>query len=143
MTSCSLTTFALRRYPGVDPLLAEMMYESDRRAAGLGALDAKRRNGRTIMRSKALDPYSGGLSYFLGTELPQRDELPPFDLDEPICTPSAACVTIIRLPAVRLALRLNISRDELRMGQSCRDITAHRLWQARRQLRRERQEQRR
>jgi hypothetical protein len=43
---------ACARYPSVPPLLALMYLRSDRRAAGLGALDATRRTGRTIMRYK-------------------------------------------------------------------------------------------
>jgi hypothetical protein len=123
---------ACARYPSVPPLLALMYLRSDRRAAGLGALDATRRTGRTIMRYKERDLLNRRVLYTLRNKLPPRDVMPDFDFDAPICGAAAAdsFVTITRLPAVDVARRVGV--DERDMEN--RGLVARWLRQARREI---------
>jgi hypothetical protein len=95
-----LVSLSRRRYPDTDPLIALMYFGSDRRAAGLGALDERKRQGRGDVRCyKCVDPLTGRVSWHRRIDAPPRDYLPAFDpLGFDLCNPRAT-ITVTRTPA--------------------------------------------
>lgn len=132
-----LSLLAHARYPKVPILLAMSYYESDRRAAGLGALDPRRRRGRTIMRTKEIDLLHRRVIYTLRTKLPPRDVPPAFDELLSVGAAGDARLTITRLAAVDVARCVALEAHDLDT-QRGRDMAAKMLRQARQELQQER-----
>lgn len=102
--NATLGKLAMRRYPDMNPFLAIECYLSDRREAGLGALDERKRmesrRRSPVRNTKTRDLLDGRLHYHRRIDIPPRDEWPMFDGDY---WPGAGCVTdkvtLTRIPA--------------------------------------------
>ncbi len=102
--NATLGKLAMRRYPDMNPLLAVECYLSDRREAGLGALDERKRmdsrRRSPVRNTKTRDLLDGRLHYSRRIDIPARDEWPLFDGDYlPGAGSVTDTVTITRIPA--------------------------------------------
>lgn len=96
---------ALARYPKTPAPLALMYFESDRRAAGLGALDHRKRGGRGEVKCyKTVDLMTGRVQYDRIIDVKARDEFPSFDRNWMRLEDAPETVTLILRPG-RLAHR--------------------------------------
>ena len=97
----ALAQIALRRYPG--KMFAVEMLMSDRRAAGLGALNTIRRRRRgEVYAHKYRDEFRGTVCYRWGVDSPPRREIPRLDLSTYYPNDDDAqtlTVTVIEIPA--------------------------------------------
>lgn len=78
-------TQAMQRYPRTNPFLALMFYESDRRAAGLGALDENKRPRKlyqaAVTNVKWQDLLNGTITWSLSVHMDAHQEWdPPVEL---------------------------------------------------------------
>lgn len=130
---CDFAAYAMRRYPG--EMLALEFFASDRRVAGLGALDAKRRPRRRdgISNSKWWDAVSGHICYAMAKRTGDAWQLPRMRLAD--LTPGTmardATAQLVLVPGVTWEVRVPVSRDELQ-SQRGRDTVAAALRRARR-----------
>jgi len=127
---------ARRRYPRKRHIeWAVMQFLSDRHAAGLGALDERRRRGREVQRGKFVDPNDGRIVYRMGVNRPPRRVIPYGDcLDFPGISKTSATVTCIEVPAIYLRLDIRVDPRDL-WDQKGRALAAYRLRNARKELR--------
>ncbi len=124
------------RYPDVDVFLALSFMDSDRRAAGLGALGKRPvRWPRPVYRTKVAD-YGGTVTWVLGVNYPERREIPLQPLPRfPMKTaPRAMTVTVIRHPPRTAEVCVRWDARDLQTEQG-RHVCARLLREARRQLR--------
>lgn len=128
----ALAGLAHRRYPNERIDFAMMMFQSDRRRAGLGALDTRHRHGRHISNVKERR-YTGEVCYTLSINAPARQQYkrpPMWKLGQP----APATIQLETVPA-RQGRICYVVQD---LGtQRERDAAAHTLLEARKQLRRE------
>lgn len=98
----ALVRLAMRRYPDDNALLAVEFLLSDRREAGLGALDERKRlasrRHSPVRNTKTQDLMTGRWHYSRRIDIPARDEWPILEADY---IPGGAhqTVTIARTPA--------------------------------------------
>jgi hypothetical protein len=124
-------TLAMRRYPKAEPGMALMMFASDRRAAGLGAL-SKRHSRRGMVRcGKELNLLTYEVTYYRRIEIPAHDELPPFDFCLSIDS-MPDCVTVTRVQERRSDLAVRCHRRDFE-DQRGRNMVARMLRSMRRQ----------
>lgn len=135
MTDKKLVLLALRRYPYKAIDLAVMFFQSDRRRAGLGALDERRRRGKELFRRKRLDLFSGDVFYEFGVNRPARREYvqPDLGLVPWSIGAQAAALTIAaqEIPAETTRLAMRVPSKDL-LDQSGRSVVAAELRRARR-----------
>lgn len=137
-----LLGLAHRRYPDVEPWIAVEFFLSDRRRAGLGALDARRRLSvarKEISYYKQMDFYTGRIEYDARLNVPARREYPK--LQESLAdffndNSALACVQLIERPAVMAHLRLPFERS-IFDSQTGRRFVAKELRKLRLQLRKD------
>lgn len=125
------------RYPHEDLQLAYMYFHSDRRRAGLGALDVRlRRRGSPISNSKSLAGRNDELvMYRMRLHRPRRAEL--LDLEPALYIEgdtAGACVTMKIIDEVNLACNYPCLLRELNDPYE-RPLIARRLLQIRREMR--------
>lgn len=135
-----LLLLALSRYPDLEPRLALHCFQSDRGAAGLGALKSamlrELRPGQEIVRCKDFDPMRFRVTWTLAVrrdarlemEEPQPELVPWKEMSE------VMTVTTVAIPAVNEKLCVPMNAQELRT-QAGRSYAASLLWHARRKLR--------
>lgn len=133
-----VAALAHARYPD-DPIdLAIMFFMSDRRAAGLGALDeSKRPRGRRPVRnSKYVDIITGQVHYDRTIDVPAHREWPVVDFSSYCIGDTAATdtVTIINAPGRKAHMALRLDRRMFER-QSDRRIVAAQLRELRRSTR--------
>lgn len=143
----AMLELAQRRYPRTEPTVALMMFDSDRRAAGLGALGYRTRPGglalkrhpRTMLSvSNTKERYmlTDRLLYTMRVSALERDELPEF-IEMPVLGAAAdATTTIIRRKGFDVAMHLPWDRRAL-LTERDRTMLAHALREARRKFRQE------
>lgn len=108
-------TLAHRRYPGVDGALAVMYFMSDRRAAGLGALDERKRvfKGQTVVCVKTRSLLDGTVLYTTrvhrlgGREQP---EFVPYPVS--IDCPANETIQLKRVAPVDVCLCIKVDQHE-------------------------------
>lgn len=124
---------AHRRYPDMPLDLALMCFESDRRRAGLGALDDRKRRGVEVFRSKRLDFASDLVIYRFGIARPAREEYVPQDwMDfDPSKDYSTLTVQRVKIPAHKEKFGLNVRVRDF-YDQRTRNLIARQLRNARR-----------
>lgn len=129
---------AMRRYPGVNPLLALDFLYSDRRAAGLGALDERKRRARSQeSRVKRLEPFHAEgphVVYELSSYRPRRYQRLPGPLPSPryIAAAQQSTEKVELIEESEFCIRRVVGIREL---QEDRARIADFLWRARRELR--------
>lgn len=133
-----LAVLARRRYPG-DPLdEAVMQYHWDRKAAGLGALDEKKRGiahyGRcngTVRNSKHRDLLDGRVRYERVIDVPESLRYPEPDWNTwmPGSLAGADTVTLIQVPARRahLAVKFDARDFQTQRGRKFIAATLHNM----------------
>lgn len=103
--NATLVRLASRRYPDDSPLLAVEFLLSDRREAGLGALDERKRlasrRHSPVRNTKTQDLMTGRWHYSRRIDIPPRVEWPPLEADDLLPGSGATIdkVTIRRIPA--------------------------------------------
>lgn len=129
-----LAALAMARYPRESVTLAMMMYDSDRRTAGLGALDPRKRHGRDLSNTKSAT-LEGGVEYRLVRRTHDRVErIDPVLEDFRLGISYKEQRFEQRLVRGRVEERvLPVSRDRIR-SQSGRSYVAHELRRARREI---------
>lgn len=132
-----LAGLAHRRYPDVELPLAIRFLESDRRRAGLGALDERRRKVGGNISNYKRDVYEQmQVRYHLVRHTPARMEYPRMSWDEWMPTlgnAAEAKITLIQVPARDQHLCVPADYRDLREQSGRRKIAAT-LREARRQL---------
>jgi hypothetical protein len=136
---------AMARYPDMSPLLALSCFESDRRAAGLGALDEKRRNRRSQVRNTKAVVWTGKngevVVYSRVIDVPERMSYPKLDVSELVLlgpgasvTAERSFVTLKRDPARFVHLQLQVDPRDM-ADQFGRTMVARQLREMRRRTR--------
>lgn len=130
---------AHRRYPDMPLVLALQCFDSDRRHAGLGALDERKRSGRGEVRNrKRMSLEDGRILYDMVIDRPERRRWPTMPEPRPLSgVTSESTVTLELVPATLERRCLPVT---WRMLSSQRDRTyiAHELRRARRDMRKRR-----
>lgn len=132
-----LAGLAHRRYPYMELPLAMMRFESDRRCAGLGSLDADRRRGPKFsgVRNYKLLTERGRVLYHLIRHTPAGWKYPRVDMDTFCPTTNYAEATIKLVPVPERSEHLCVPADHSDLfEQSGRRVIAAMLKEARRQL---------
>lgn len=115
--NAALAMLAMCRYPKDDPLLAIDFVLSDRRAAGLGALDERKRLASRryspVRNVKWVDQLTGRIRYSRTINIEPQQVFPDLDFDDYI--PGAASAkdmvfTVTTVPARRVAMACQIDR---------------------------------
>ena len=121
------------RYPNEPIDLAIMMFMSDRRAAGLGALDDnKRPRGRRPVRNiKRVDLLSGDVLYERIIDAPAHQVLPRMEFEYTVGSPGPAYVKATYVPARKSHFCVRIERGWLE-SQRDRRMAANYLRELRR-----------
>jgi hypothetical protein len=131
-------THARRRYPDAPGMLAVSMLASDRRHAGLGALDERLRRKDVLdgpRRIKSQDFETRRICYKLTFRQRPQTHIAKF---KPVlhfgASSASAVFTQTRTPEITLAIR-HWARPVDLTDQDARDALARALWGARRELR--------
>lgn len=112
---------ALARYQKTPAPLALMYFESDRRAAGLGALDHRKRGGRGDVKCyKTVDLMTGRVQYDRIIDVKPRDEFPRFDMGVMCIDDIPETIQIIRRPGrfAQRAVRFDRHDFDTQRGRS-------------------------
>lgn len=132
-----LAGLAHKRYPDVPLLLALDFFLSDRRRAGLGALDERKRNVGGNVNNFKRDVFErGGVVYHLRRYSPERREFAPesFTYWGPSIDAATAIVKTVTIPARDERLCVDVAYRDFQT-QYGRRMVASMLRHARRQLR--------
>ncbi len=137
----ALVLLATRRYPGTEPLLAVEFLHSDRRAAGLGALDERKRGpgySKQVFAFKFRALLNGHICYRWGVSLPPRMVAPPFDWQSTVLDlrngRASATLTSTLIPARNESWAINFDARSSE-DQQGRTMMACALRDARRKVR--------
>lgn len=134
-----LAGLAHRRYPNMQLPMALLCFESDRRKAGLGALDECLRGtgkGRWIGYRKWVENFTGRVVYEAIIEIPPHyrvPRIPALDLCGSLIT-AETCIQATWVPARSERMHLPVDSDVFRT-QSGRRYVARQLWRMRKTLR--------
>lgn len=115
----TIAGLAHRRYPNAELPIAVMFFESDRRAAGLGALDERKRNGgparsNAVINRKWINLLTGQVCYSRSINIKERWVLPEFEMVPPSISDAASeFVTMTKQPAKSAAIALRVDQRTL------------------------------
>lgn len=130
------------RYPREPLTLALMMFESDRRMAGLGALDITKRLHRKnegykfVSNTKQMHVLNGTCVYQLAVHRLAFFEYPEFDSLMPTEGSGAECVTVTRKPEKFSERWVPVNPRDL-WTERGRDMIAYTLRKVRREMRKD------
>lgn len=138
--NAALAVLAMRRYPDENPLLAIDFLLSDRREAGLGALDGRKRRASRphspVRNLKEFDLLSGRLIYSRTIHILAHHKAPTLDYFEDYLMaygPQDETYTVTTVPERRVAMAVRIERPP--ETQADRDMAAAALRELRRSTR--------
>jgi hypothetical protein len=112
-----LYALATARYRNTPAVLAIAYFESDRRAAGMGALKSGydyNRQYRNVSNTKTHDRMSDKVQYDRHISVPAFDRFP--ELEMPVGSiddfDPNACITLVRVPARNMSMACRVDRED-------------------------------
>lgn len=130
-----LVALAHRRYPDMELPLALMCFQSDRRRAGLGALDSNRRRGHKGVHNYKMDSEGRGVRYHLVRQAPAGWKFPLVRWENIDLTANYSEATIKLVPVPERNEHLCVPADYMDLReQSGRRVIAATLREARKQI---------